>query len=190
MDENIGIGQMMQGLGKAMDAQIDRLKKDLGTVRTGRASPQLLDNIRVDYYGSQVPLKQVGAVSVPDAKTLEIQPWDPSAISEIEKAIQKSDLGITPRNDGKVIRITMPTMTEDRRKTLARTIGKLSEEFKISIRNERRDAVEKVKKSLKVKEISEDDAKRFETDIQKMTDTYTKKVDDLVAEKSKEVMTV
>ncbi|MCX5783901.1 MAG: ribosome recycling factor [Elusimicrobia bacterium] len=187
---NDNINQAISNLEKDMAAQVEKLKKDLVTMRTGRANPQILENVKVEYYGTLAPLKQVGAVSAPDAHTLEIQPWDPTALTAIEKALQKADMGASPVNDGKLVRISLPPMTEERRKQLVKTIKQMSEEYKVHVRNERRDAIEKMKKSEKLKEISEDEEERLEQNIQKLTDTYTKKIDLVVAEKEKEVMTV
>lgn len=177
--------------GKAeMAEHVAKLQKDLATIRTGRASAQLLENIRVDYYGTPTPIKQMALINVLDAKTLEIQPWDISSLNEIDKALQKADLGASPVNDGKVIRITLPSMTEDRRKMLAKNISKMSEDFKVAVRNTRRDILEKVKKAQKAGEVTEDDLKRYETDVQKATDGNIAQIDKLVAEKEAEIMKV
>ncbi len=167
-----------------------KLKKDLSTLRTGRANPQMLESVRVDYYGVPTPLKQMALINTADAKTLEIQPWDVSVIKEIEKALQQADLGVTPQNDGKIIRIIFPPMTEDRRKTLTKTISKMSEDYKVNVRNLRRDALEKLKKAQKLGEISQDDLSRYETDVQKTTDANIVLIGQVVAEKEKEIMTV
>lgn len=177
--------------GKAeMAEHVAKLQKDLATIRTGRASAQLLENVRVDYYGTPTPIKQMALINVLDAKTLEIQPWDISALNEIDKALQKADLGASPVNDGKVIRITLPSMTEDRRKLLAKNISKMSEDFKVAVRNTRRDILEKVKKAQKAGEITEDDLKRFEADVQKATDANIAQIDKFVSEKEAEIMKV
>ena len=190
MDANTGVNAMLANMEKVMGEHIDHLRKEMGTLRTGRASPQLVENVKADCYGSLTPLKQLGAISVPDARTIEIQPWDPSTLADIEKALLKSDLGTTPVNNGKMIRLCLPMMTEDRRKHLVKTIKTLAEDYKVKMRNERRDAVERVKKAQKAKEISEDDGKRFEQTIQKSTDAFTKKVEDVIADKEKELLTV
>jgi ribosome recycling factor len=190
MEANAGVTSMVGNMEKLMGEHIDHLRREMGTLRTGRASPQLVENVKVECYGAQTPIKQLGAISVPDARTIEIQPWDPSVLADIEKALLKSDLGTTPVNNGKMLRLCLPMMTEDRRKQLVKTIKTLAEDYKIKMRNERRDGVERVKKAQKAKEISEDDAKRFEQTIQKATDAYIKKVEDVIAEKEKELMTL
>jgi len=190
MDANAAVSQIMSNVEKSMAEHVEKLAKELGTLRTGRANPQLLENIRADYYGAATPLKQLGAITVPDGRTLEIQAWDVAALEAIEKAIQKSDLGVSPVNTGKLIRISIPPMTEDRRKQLVKTIKAMSEEFKVKVRNERRDAIERIKKAQKTGDISEDDAKRFEQSAQKLTDLHVKKVDDTIAAKEKELLTI
>lgn len=180
------IGKMEDG----MKERLDRMAKEFSVMRTGRANPMMLEGIKVEYYGQQVPLKQVAAVSVPEARVMEVKPWDPTALQDIEKAIQKSDLGIMPQNDGKLIRITMPTMTEDRRKDLTKVIRKMGEEFRVGIRNERHDALDKIKKAEKAKEITQDDVKGLEARIQKVTDGFVKQVDEAVAAKEKEITTI
>src|SRR5258706_7343635 len=154
-----------------MQKTVDKMKSDFATLRTGRASSALLENVRVDYYGSSTPINQLANVSTPEARTLEIKAWDKGAIQLIEKAIQKSDLGLTPSNDGSVIRLQIPKLTEDRRKDLIRVVRKMAEEYRVSVRNDRRDGLEKLKKLEKVKEISEDDRQTAEHDLQKRTDS-------------------
>src|SRR5882762_255159 len=161
-----------------MQKTLSRMKSDVGTLRTGRASTALLENVRVEYYGTLTPLNQLANISAPEARTLEIKPWDKGAVGEIEKAIQKSDLGLTPNNDGSVIRLQVPSLTEDRRKELIKVVRKMAEEFRVALRNERRDAVERLKKAEKAKEISEDDRVSGEHEIQKMTDLYIKRIDE------------
>ena len=173
-----------------MTEHVARLERDLSTIRTGRASAGLLENIRVDYYGTMTPIKQMAVINVLDAKTLEIQPWDISSLNDIDKALQQADLGASPVNNGKVIRITLPSMTEDRRKLLAKNIAKMSEDFKVAVRNTRRDILEKVKKAQKAGEITEDDLKRYETDVQKATDANIAQIDKFVADKEAEIMKV
>jgi ribosome recycling factor len=185
-----GINEVLNKAKKNMAEVAEKLRKDLATLRTGRANPQMLENVRVDYYGALTPLKQMAVINTADAKTIEIQPWDVNAIKDVEKALMQSDLGASPVNDGKVIRITFPPMTEDRRKTLSKTIAKMSEDYKVTVRNERRDAIEKLKKAQKTGEITEDDCKRHENDIQKATDTTVSLIEKTVAEKEKEIMTV
>lgn len=157
-------------------------------MRTGRANAALLEHVRVDYYDTPTPLSQVASISVPDARTLMIQPWDQSVLTKIERAIQKSDLGLTPASDGKVIRLTIPPLNEERRKQLAKSVGKLAEEARVAIRNVRREAKEKVKALLKDKKISEDDERRSETDLQKLTDRSVQKVDELQKKKEQELL--
>lgn len=178
--------QAKAGMEKAIQGLMGELKK----VRTGRAQVSMLDNIRVNYYGNPSPLNQVAALSTPDAKSFLISPWDASVLKEIETAIVKSDLGMTPQNDGKVIRLKVPELTEQRRKDLVKSVKKIVEEARVAVRMARRDANELVKKALKDKAISEDDEKRAETEIQKLTDDYIKKVDKLSEEKEKDLMTI
>lgn len=173
-----------------MKKALDRMRSEFSTVRTGRASVTLLDHIRVEYYGAHTPLKQMAAVSVPDGRTLEVKPWDASTLQAIERAIHASDLGLTPQNDGKLIRLSIPSLTEERRKDLARTVKKMSEDFRVSIRNDRREAMEKIKKAEKDKIISEDERKNAEDLLQKQTDLYVKRVDEGTANKEKELMEV
>ena len=173
-----------------MKKVLDKMRMDFSTMRTGRATGTLLDNIKVDYYGSTVPMKQVAAVSVPDGRTIEVKPWDHGALQAIEKAIQMSDLGLTPNNDGKMIRLSIPMMTEERRKDLVKAVRKMAEDFRVSIRNDRREALEKIKKAEKDKQITEDQRKSGEESLQKLTDIYVKKVDEGLALKEKEIMEV
>ena len=173
-----------------MQKTLSRMKSEVGTLRTGRASTSILENIRVDYYGNQTPLNQLANIGAPEARTLEIRPWDKGSVSEIEKAIMKSDLGLTPTNDGSVIRLQVPTLTEERRKELIKVVRKMAEEFRVALRNERRDAVERLKKAEKAKEISEDDLTSGEHEIQKMTDLYIKKVDEMLTGKERDIMEV
>jgi len=175
----------------------DRMKKtlavledDFQTVRVGRANPRVLDRITVDYFGTETPLNQVGNISVPEPRLLQIAPWDASTIKAVEKAILASDLGINPSNDGKVIRLAFPELTEDRRKDLTKDVKKKGEDAKVSIRNIRRDANEALKKAEKKSEITEDDLKRLEKDTQTLTDKYIADIDKKVDAKSKEIMTV
>ncbi len=173
-----------------MAEHISRLERDLATIRTGRASAGLLENIRVDYYGTPTPIKQMAMINVLDAKTLEIQPWDISSLNDIDKALQKADLGASPVNNGKVIRITLPSMTEERRKQLAKNISKMSEDFKVAVRNARRDVMDKLKKAQKASEITEDDLKRYEGDVQKTTDSFIAQIDQVIKKKENEIMTI
>src|SRR4029453_9798021 len=171
-----------------MQGALDALGREFAGVRTGRANAALLEHVRVDYYDTPTPLNQVASISVPDARTLTIQPWDQSVLTKIERAIQKSDLGLTPANDGKLIRLSIPPLNEERRKQLAKSVGKLAEEARVAIRNGRREAKEKIKALLKDKKISEDDERRSETELQKLTDRYTQKVDDLLKKKEQEIL--
>lgn len=173
-----------------MDKRVKAFDADLMKVRTGRASINLLDGVKVDYYGTPTPLNQVGTLTTPDARTITIAPFEKKMIQDIEKAIMKADLGVQPTNDGNVVRIPIPALTEDRRKDIVKNLKKMAEEAKVAIRNARRDANETVKKQLKDKTISEDDAKRLEADVQKHTDAFTKQIDDRLAKKEQEVMKV
>lgn len=173
-----------------MDKTIEALKFEFTTIRAGKANPQMLDKIRVDYYGTPTPINQIGAISVPEPRTLMISPWDKSAMSEIEKAIRNSDLGLNPTSDGDVIRINVPALTEERRKELAKKAHKASEDFKVRIRNERRDANDKLKKIEKAGEITEDELKKATEEVQKITDKYIKEIDSLYAKKEKDIMEV
>jgi ribosome recycling factor len=171
-----------------MQGAIDTLGREFAGVRTGRASAALLEHIRVDYYNTLTPVSQVASLSVPDPRTLLIQPWDASLLSKIEKAIQKSDLGLTPANDGKVIRLSMPPLNEERRKQLAKAVGKLAEESRVAVRNIRREAKDKLRAIGKDKKISEDDEKRGETELQKLTDRFIQRVDELLKKKEQEIL--
>ena len=170
-----------------MEKTCSVLVENFNAVRAGRANAAVLDRITVDYYGTDTPIQQVATISTPDPRTLAIQPWDGSILKAIERAIQASDLGINPQNDGRVIRLVFPPLTEERRKDLARQVKKYGEESKVAIRNIRRDAIEKFKKQEKASEITEDDYKNMEKDIQKETDNYIKKIDELCARKEKEL---
>jgi ribosome recycling factor len=171
-----------------MNKTIESLKKDFGRIRTGRASTALLDGIKVNCYETQMPLDQVASLSVPESRLITIKPWDPSIISEIEKAILKSELGLTPVNDGKIVRIPIPPLSEARRKDLAKLAKKMAEEGKIAVRNHRREANEMLKELKNEKEISEDDLYRTQDEVQKVTDEFIKKIDELTAEKEKEII--
>ncbi len=173
-----------------MSGAVESLKKDFGSIRTGRASLSLLDGIRIDYYGTPTQLSQVATLGIPESRQITIQPWEQRLIPEIEKAILKSDLGLTPGNDGKTIRINIPQLTEERRKQLVKIVKKRSEEAKVAVRNIRRDIIEDVKKEEKEKHLSEDDVKRFQEEIQKLTDSYIHKVDEVLLHKEKEIMEV
>jgi ribosome recycling factor len=173
-----------------MNGAIDALKKEFASIRTGRASLALLDGINVDYYGTPTPLSQVATLNVPEPRMITIQPWDQKLIANIEKAILKSDLGLTPGNDGKLIRIPIPQLTEERRKELVKVVKKRGEEAKVAVRNIRRDINDEIKKLEKDKEISEDEMKKDLDEVQKLTDAHVKKVDELISHKETEVMEV
>jgi ribosome recycling factor len=175
---------------EAMKKTVEKIKSEMSSIRTGRASAAVIEGIKVESYGSLMPLNQVAGINIPDAKTIEIKPWDPSLLAVIEKAVIKADIGMTPINDGKLIRISVPPLTEERRKEMSKSISKTAEEFKIAVRNERRVLVEGIKKAEKDKEITEDDRKKAETQAQKITDAYIKKIDEAVALKEKEIMQI
>ncbi len=184
MDERLKVYE------EKMTKSYDSMIRDFTSIRAGRANPHVLDRIKVDYYGTPTPLQQVGNISVPEPRMLMIQPWEKSLLKTIEKAILASDLGITPTNDGSVIRLVFPELTEERRKELVKDIKKKGEAAKVAVRNIRRDANETFKKQNKANEISEDDQKDLETKVQKMTDKYIADIDKAVEEKSKEILTV
>jgi ribosome recycling factor len=173
-----------------MEKSLDAYRRELTKIRTGRASLSLLDGIKVEAYGSSMPLNQVATLTIPESRLIVIQPWDPQLLSAIEKAIFKSDLGLNPANDGKVIRIAIPQLTEERRKELVKQVKKISEEYRVAIRNSRREAIDALKKQKGDKEISEDDMFRLQDEAQKETDHFVKKIDEIMAEKEKEVMAV
>ena len=173
-----------------MQKTMNNLSEEFGSIRAGRANPHVLDKLRVDYYGTPTPIQQVANVNVPEPRMIQIQPWEASMVKEIEKVIMTSDLGINPTNDGKTIRLLFPELTEERRKELVKDVKKKGEASKVAVRNIRRDANDAIKKEQKANEISEDEEKTLQDDIQKMTDTYIKKVDGMVEDKSKEIMTV
>ena len=173
-----------------MNKTQDVLLSDYGTIRAGRANPQAYDKLTVDYYGVPTPIQQAANISVPEARVIAIKPFDPSILGDIEHALMASDIGITPTNDGTVIRLVYPELTEERRKELAKDIKKKGENAKVAIRNIRRDAIDAIKKKGKEDSISEDEIKGYEDDVQKSTDAYVKKIDDAIDAKSKEIMTV
>ena len=182
--------EIQNKLQQQMEKTIEALKHEFATIRAGRANAQMLDKIRVDYYGTPTPINQVGSISVPEPRTLMINPWDKSAMKDIETAIRNSDLGLNPTNDGEVIRLNVPALTEERRKELCKQAKKASEDFKVRIRNERRDANDKLKKLEKEGEITEDDLKKAQDNVQKMTDKYIKEIDTLLDIKEKDIMAV
>jgi ribosome recycling factor len=182
------IDEILSECRQKMAKSIDALRREFTRIRTGRASTALLDGIKVDCYETQMPLEQMASLSVPESRLITIKPWDQSIIGEIEKAILKSELGLTPMNDGKMIRIPIPPLTEERRRELVKVAKKMAEEGKISIRNHRRDSNELLKELKNEKEISEDDFFRSQEEVQKVTDEYIKKIDEITAEKEKEIM--
>ena len=173
-----------------MQKSVNNLKEEYVTIRAGRANPHILDRLRVDYYGTPTPIQQVANVSVPEARMIQIQPWEASLIKDIEKAILVTDLGLTPNNDGKTIRLVFPELTEDRRKELAKDIKKKGDNAKVAIRNIRRDANDAIKKENKAGDISDDEAKNSEDEIQKITDKYIAMIDSAIDDKTKEILTV
>jgi len=171
-----------------MKKTVEILAAEFGRIRTSRANPALLDGIKVDYYGVLTPLKQIASIGVPDPRSLVIQPWDKNALAEIEKAIQKSDLGLNPNVEANLIRIAIPPLTEERRRDLVKLVSRLTEESRVAVRNIRRDAIEQLKKKEKAKEISEDDMHRGQKEIQDLTDKYVKELDELFAKKEREIL--
>lgn len=175
---------------KKMEATINALHREFGSIRTGVASLSLLDPIRVDYYGNTTPLNQVASLSIPESRLITIQPWDKSLMGPIEKAIRSSDLGINPTNDGKLIRLSIPPLTEERRKQLVKVVRRYAEEARISIRNSRRLAIDTVKKAEKEKNLSEDESRKGQAHIQKITDEYIEKIGQITEQKEREVMEI
>ena len=184
------IDEIYQKTESKMKTAIESFRSELNRIRTGKASAAILDGIKVNYYGSIVPLNQAANVSVPEARLITIQPWDKSMISEIEKTIQKSDLGLTPMSDGHIIRLPIPSLTEERRLELVKQTKRLGEEIKISIRNSRRDANDEIKKAEKDSDVSEDDSHRGQKKIQELTDKFVNVVDDILKNKEKEIMEI
>lgn len=180
----------MKELEEKMQKTIDALEENYSEVRAGRANPVILNKINVDYYGVPTPINQVAGISVPEARMIVIQPWDMSILKDIEKAILASDIGLNPNNDGKVIRLNFPELTEERRKELAKDIKKMAEESKISIRNIRRDGMEKIKADLKNGDITEDEKSKLEENVQKITDKYVAQIDKILENKEKEIMNI
>ena len=180
--------EQLQKAEERMGRRIDHLCTEYSEIRAGRANPNVLDKVKVDYYGTPTPVNQLAAVSVTEARTLTIQPWDASMVKQIEKAIQKSDIGINPMNDGKVIRLIFPPLTEDRRKEIVKDVQRIAEDTKVQTRNVRRDTIDKLKSMKKSGELTEDELKLAEKKTQELTDKYTKKVDKLSADKQKEIL--
>jgi ribosome recycling factor len=179
---------VLKDLDSKMTAAIDTVSREFASVRTGRASTALLDTVRVDYYGTMTAVNQMASVSVPDARTLVIQPWEANQLQAIEKAIIKSDLGLNPVNDGKTLRLTLPTLTEERRKQLAKSVHKIAEEGRVAVRNVRREANDKLKAMAKDKKVTEDEERRGHDQIQKTTDRFVSKVDELLKKKEQEIL--
>lgn len=186
----VSMEEVISGSELEMMEKVEKFRRELTSLRTGRASPQLLDNVYVEYYGAKVPLKQVAAVSIPEPRTLEVRPWDAGAVDAVEAELMKMDFGSSPSRNGNVIRINLPPMTEDQRKKMVKVVHSMGEDARVQVRNVRRDALDKIKKSQKAGEISEDDLKRHEDDVQKLTDGFVKDIDGVVAAKEKELMTV
>ena len=189
-EPNVAVEKLQKETKDHMEKAVTAYRHDLQRIRTGRASLALLDPVRVDYYGTPTPLNQVATLGVPDPKLITIAPWDPKVIQDIEKAILKSELGLNPTNDGKMIRIAIPDLTEERRKELVRVVKKSAEEFRVQVRNHRRDAIHRVKEMEKKSEITEDESRKTQDKIQKVTDEYIVKIDQLVEAKEKEILQV
>src|SRR5690625_4534973 len=183
-------GETMKEMREKMESAVQAYTRNLATVRAGRANPAILDNVFVDYYGASTPLNQLAQIGAPEPRLLVISPFDKSSIGEIEKAIQKADLGLAPSSDGDVIRINIPALTEDRRKELTKVVGKFAEESRVVIRNHRREANDDLKKLEKDSELTEDEVRSSQDTVQKKTDEYIKQIDDLAAEKEAEIMEV
>ncbi|WP_416244551.1 ribosome recycling factor [Crocosphaera sp. XPORK-15E] len=181
---------MLDDLKESMQKSIEATQRSFNTLRTGRANAAILDRVMVDYYGTETPLFQLANISTPDATTITIQPYDKGSMGQIERAISLSDVGLTPNNDGQIIRLNIPQLTEERRKDLVKLAGKMAEEGKVAIRNIRRDAIDDVRKQEKNSDISEDESRGLQDDIQKVTDQFTEKIDGLLAKKEKDIMTV
>ncbi len=184
------MNELIKTVETKMDKTIGALERDFASIRAGRANAAVLDRIQVEYYGTPTPIQQMAAISSPDPRTLQIQPWDASSLKDIEKAIQVSDLGINPQNDGRVIRLTFPPLTEDRRKELVKDVRKMAEDSKVALRSIRRDAIEKLKAMKKANEITEDDQANGEKKIQNVTDKFVKEIDTLADAKEKDVMSI
>ena len=182
------IDEVLEELRERMQKSVEALQDDLMSIRTGRASPALVEKLPVEYYGTATPLNQMASIAAPEPRLLVIRPWDPSSLGDIERAILKSDLGLTPMNDGKIVRIPIPPLTEERRKELAKLAKKMAEDGKIAIRNHRREANELLKEIKNEKEISEDEMHKAYDDVQKITDEFVKKIDEITAKKEKEIV--
>ena len=184
------IDELIQDATRRMDRSVEAAHGDFNTLRTGRASAALLDRIQIDYYGQQTPLKQLATINAPEPRMLTVQPFDPTSVASIERAIQESDLGLTPSNDGKLIRLPIPQLTEERRKELVKVVRKLAEEGRVSVRNVRRDAMHHLQELSKKGEVGDDDERRAEERVQKLTDDHTKSIDELLKHKEAEIMEV
>ena len=184
------MNQLFNKMEDSMNKSVNTLAKEYAAIRAGRANPAVLDRVLVDYYGAPTPINQLAAVSVSEARTLVIQPWDLSVLKDIEKAIQTSDVGINPQNDGKMLRLVFPPLTEDRRREIVKDIAKMGEDSKVSIRTIRRDTIDKLKKMKKDSEITEDDLKQGEKQVQDLTDKFCKEIDQLSSDKQKEIMSL
>jgi ribosome recycling factor len=184
------VDELIQDAGKRMDSSVEHTRGEFNTVRTGRASAALLDRVQIDYYGTSTPLKQLATINVPEPRMLTIQPFDPSSIKAIEKAIQESDLGLTPSNDGKLIRLPIPQLTEERRKELVKVVRRYAEEGRVAVRNVRRDAILHLKEAEKKGEMAFDELGRAEDQVQKLTDEHTKLIDELLKHKEAEILEV
>jgi ribosome recycling factor len=184
------VDELLQDASRRMDGSVEHTRGEFNTVRTGRASAALLDRIAIDYYGTATPLKQLATINVPEPRMLTVQPFDPSSIKSIEKAIQESDLGLTPSNDGKLIRLPMPQPNEERRKELVKVVRKLAEEGKVAVRNVRRDCMHHLQELVKNGDVGDDEERRAEDRVQKLTDQHTKSIDELLKHKEAEIMEV
>jgi ribosome recycling factor len=182
--------ELISDAARRMDKSVEHARSEFGTVRTGRASAALLDRINVDYYGTPTPLKQLATINVPEPRMLTIQPFDPGSIKSIEKAIQESDLGLTPSNDGKLIRLPIPQLTEERRKELVKVVGKLAEDHRVAVREVRRDALRHLQELVKNGDVGDDDERRAEKEVQDLTDKHTKTIDELLKNKEAEILEV
>lgn len=184
------MSEVLEAMTEKMESSIDAYKRELARIRTGRASTSLLENIRVDAYGSKMPINQVATITIPESRLIQIQAWDSQLLGPIEKAIQKANLGLNPVNDGKLLRIAIPQLTEERRRELVKQVKKITEEYRVAVRNSRRDAIDALKKQKNNKEITEDEMFAFQDEAQKETDKFVGLIDGLMAEKEKEVMEV
>ena len=184
------IADMISGAEMEMMEKVDKFKRELASLRTGRANPQLLDSVYVEYYGAKVPLKQIAAVSIPEPRTIEVRPWDAGAVDAVEAELRKMDFGSSPSRNSGIIRINLPPMTEDQRKKMVKIVHNMGEDSRVQMRNIRREVLEKIKKAQKAGEVTEDELERHEVEVQKHTDLYVKNVDDVVAAKEKELLTI